>query len=136
MSDQPSLPPPFASPSPRDPRASAINDVSAWVLRAGVVSSVLVMLTGIIFSFVHGTVSLERMQTARFKYDPAAVLRGVIHGRGQSIIEAGIYLLVLTPVVRVLMSMILFILAERDWVYGAITLVVLALTLAGLIWLG
>jgi len=105
-------------------------------LRAGVVSSVLVMLTGIIFSFVHGTVSLERMQTARFKYDPAAVLRGVIHGRGQSIIEAGIYLLVLTPVVRVLMSMILFILAERDWVYGAITLVVLALTLAGLIWLG
>lgn len=136
MSDQPAASSNSPSPPRRDPRASAINDVSAWVLRGGVISSVLVMLTGIVFSFVHGTVSLERMETARFKYDPGAVVRGVIHGRGQSIIEAGIYLLVLTPVVRVLMSIILFVFAERDWAYGAITLCVLALTLAGLLWLG
>ena len=42
----------------------------------------------------------------------------------------------LTPVTRVLMSMILFVFAERDWLYGLITLFVLALTLAGLLWLG
>jgi uncharacterized membrane protein len=123
-------------PLPRDPRASVINDVSAWVLRLGVICSVVVMVAGIFLSFVRGRVSLERIQTARFDYNPGQLLHGIAHGRGQSIIEAGIYLLVLTPVVRVLMSMILFVFAERDWVYGAITLVVLALTLTGLLWLG
>jgi uncharacterized membrane protein len=117
-------------------RGSIINDVSAWVLRVGVVMSVLVMLAGILVSFVHGTVSLERVQTARFEYNPGAIFHGVATLHGQSIIEVGIYLLVLTPVMRVFMSMILFVFAERDWVYGVITLGVLALTLAGLLWLG
>ena len=117
-------------------RGGVINDVSAWVLRTGVIASVVVMLTGIGFSFVHGTVSLERVQSATFDYQPRAILRGIAAGRGQSIIEAGIYLLVLTPVTRVMMSMILFVFAERDWTYGIITACVLALTLAGLLWLG
>lgn len=123
-------------PAKKTERGGIINDVSAWVLRAGVILSVAVMLTGILFSFVHGTVSLERLQTATFDYKPRAILQGIAAGRGQSIIDAGIYLLVLTPVMRVLMSMILFIFAERDWVYAAITFVVLALTLTGLLWLG
>ncbi len=117
-------------------RGGIINDVSAWVLRTGVVMSVAVMLTGILFSFVHGTVSLERVQTATFDYKPAAIVHGIATGRGQSIIEAGIYLLVLTPVMRVFMSMVLFVFAEKDWVYGVITFVVLMLTLTGLLWLG
>jgi uncharacterized membrane protein len=123
-------------PPVRAEQGSIINDVSAWVLRVGVIASVVVMLTGILVSFIHGTVSLQRVQTARFDCNPHAIVHGIATGRGQSIIEAGIYLLVLTPVMRVLMSMILFVFAERDWPYSLITLCVLALTLAGLLWLG
>jgi uncharacterized membrane protein len=127
----------MSKPLPQGPsRGSIINDVSAWVLRFGVIISVLVMLAGILVSFVHGTVSLERVQTARFEHNPRAIFHGVVTLHGQSIIEVGIYLLVLTPVTRVFMSMMLFVFAERDWVYAVITLGVLALTLTGLLWLG
>jgi uncharacterized membrane protein len=118
------------------PAGSSINVASAWVLRAGVIISALVMLAGILVSFVHGTVSLNRVQHARFNYDPRAIFSGIAAGRGQSIIEAGIYLLVLTPVMRVFTSMVLFAFVEKDRMYALITLVVLMLTLTGLLWLG
>ena len=126
-------------PSSGDPAArgkgTGIADASAWVLRVGVILSVAVMLTGIIFSFVHGTVSLHRMKTDGFEYHPAYIWHGICRGRGKSIIELGIYLLVLTPITRVFTSMLLFAAQERDWMYAAITLVVLLLTIAGLIWI-
>ena len=34
---------------------------------------------------------------------------------GKAIIEVGIYLLVLTPILRVAASMVLFLFEERDW---------------------
>ena len=114
---------------------SKIPDVSAWILRIGVVTSVLVMLCGIGFSFVHGTVSVERMETDGFDYRPGAMVQGILAGRGKSIIEAGIYLLLLTPVLRVAASIVLFAFEERDWLYVLITSVVLVLTLAGLLWI-
>jgi uncharacterized membrane protein len=113
----------------------AIEDVSAWVLRIGIVLSALTMLTGIFFSFAHGTVSVQRMKTDPLNDQPAVIWRGICHGSGKSIIEAGIYLLVFTPIMRVLASFILFAVAKRDWVYSLITLVVLILTLTGLLWI-
>jgi uncharacterized membrane protein len=120
------------------PRKSpiAIEDASAWVLRAGICLSALIMLTGIFFSFAHRTVSVQRMKSDSFDYRPAAIWQGIRQGSGKSIIEAGIYLLLFTPIMRVLASMVLFALGERDWVYALITLVVLLLTLAGLLWIG
>ncbi len=94
------------------------------------------MLIGIGFSFMHGTISVQRMQSDVFEYRLSEIYRGIAAGRGKSIIEAGIYLLVLTPVMRVFASMVLFVLVERDRLYGLITLIVLLLTLAGLIWFG
>jgi uncharacterized membrane protein len=44
--------------------------------------------------------------------------------RGKSIIETGIYLLVLTPIMQVMTSMMLLIVKERDWLYAGITLMV------------
>jgi uncharacterized membrane protein len=113
----------------------AIEDASAWVLRMGIVLSALTMLTGIIFSFVHGTVTVQRMKSDAFEYRPAVIWQGICHGSGKSIIEAGIYFLLFTPIMRVLTSMVLFAFGQRDWVYALITLVVLILTLAGLLWI-
>ena len=112
-----------------------IENVSSWVLRIGVIASVTVMLTGIIVSFVHGTTQVSRMQSDTFEYRPAKIWEGVRQGRGKAIIEVGIYLLVLTPIMRVVMSAILFACHEKDWLYAAITFVVLALTVTGLLFL-
>ena len=120
-------------PSGKEP--IAIEDASAWVLRIGVILSALVMLTGILFSFAHGTVSVQRMKSDAFEYRPAVIWQGICHGSGKSIIEAGIYILLFTPIMRVLTSMVLFAFGQRDWVYALITMVVLILTLAGLLWI-
>jgi uncharacterized membrane protein len=113
-----------------------VSEVSAWVLRIGVVVSTLVMLAGMTLSFHRGRVSLERIKTDRFDYRPSVIVEGVLHGEGKRIIEAGIYLLLFTPIMRVFVSFLVFALYERDWVYSLITIIVLILTLAGLIWLG
>jgi uncharacterized membrane protein len=117
-------------------QSDAISDVSAWVLRAGVILSSLVMLTGIIFTFAHGTISVHRITTDGCDYRPGIIWNGILRGEGKRIIEAGIYLLLFTPIMRVFASSILFAFQERDRLYTVITLVVLILTLAGLLWIG
>jgi uncharacterized membrane protein len=119
-----------------DAHNHTISDVSAWVLRAGVVCSSLVMLIGIIFTFVHGTISINRIKTDGCDYRPDIIWDGILRGEGKRIIEAGIYLLLFTPIMRVFASCILFAFQERDRLYAVITLVVLILTLAGLLWIG
>jgi len=119
----------------RPEKGLTIQDISAWVLRIGVVVSVTVMLVGIAFSFVHGTTPVSRMQSATFDYRPRAILKGVLAGSGKAIIEVGIYLLVLTPIMRVFMSALMFAFHEKDWLYAAITFLVLVLTVAGLVFL-
>jgi uncharacterized membrane protein len=114
-------------------RGMIIQNASALVLRIGVFSSAIVMLIGIAFSFRHGTADVARMRSDGFDINLRHMCIGIIHGRGKSIIEAGILMLVLTPIMRVAASMILFAFAERDWLYAAITLGVLILTLTGLL---
>jgi uncharacterized membrane protein len=120
---------------PGDPHSTAISQVSAWVLRAGVIISSIVMFLGLCASFIHGTVSIERMTTDGFDYHPQNIIIGILHFRGKDIIEAGIYLLLFTPIMRVAASCILFAFQEKDRLYAVITLVVLILTLAGLVWI-
>jgi len=115
---------------------STIQIASAWVLRIGVLVSALVMLIGITFSFFHGGTAVSRMQSDGFDINLPKMFAGIRAGRGKSIIEAGILLLVLTPVMRVATSMVLFAFVQRDWLYAGITFLVLVMTLAGLVWLG
>lgn len=107
-----------------------IENASAWILRAGVVISVAIMFVGIIVSFVRGHAPIERFEKSHFD-PPAVIWQQLRDGRGKAIIEAGIYVLVLTPVMRVFMSMVLFLFKERDWLYALITFLVLSLTVTG-----
>jgi uncharacterized membrane protein len=122
--------------APSRAHEDTISQVSAWILRIGVVSSSIIMLGGIAVSFTHGTVSLNRITSDGFDYYPSVIWNLIIHGHGKGIIEAGIYLLVFTPIMRIVASILLFAFQERDRLYTVITLVVLILTLAGLLWLG
>ena len=123
----------MASNSRQSEPGVTIEDGASWVLRIGVVASVAVMLLGISVSYLHNHVGVERMQHSTFDYQPSIIWLGLRQVRGKAIIETGIYLLVLTPVTRVVTSMALFIVKEGDWLYAAITLLVLVLTLAGLV---
>ena len=112
-----------------------IQDVSGWVLRIGVALSVAVMILGLALSFVRHPPTVKTMESTHFKTNPAVIWHGVMHGHGVEIIELGIFLLVLTPIMRVAMSVVLFAFYDHDWIYTLVTLGVLLLTLASLLFL-
>lgn len=109
-----------------------IQDVSAWILRIGVVLSAAIMILGLTLSFIQHSPTVREMVSRHFQPHPAMIWRGIKHGRGVPIIELGIVLLVLTPIARVAASVVLFAFYDRDWLYTVVTLGVLLLTLASL----
>ena len=66
---------------------------------------------------------------------PMALLRGIARGDASAIIAAGILLLVATPICRVIFAVIAFAI-ERDRLYVAISLTVLAVLLLGMLHAG
>ena len=116
------------------------------VLRWGVLASGVVILIGILaFALTHRTGYaqvpphdlrdlLAYHQSRGPGFFPTAVhevLAGAVAGKPYAVIAFGIILLIATPVVRVAMS-VLFFLAQRDWLYVAITLFVLAVLVGSL----
>jgi len=105
------------------------------LLRWGVILAAAVVLAGgVLYLIQHGT---DHADYHDF-HGPLVPLNGVsgimrdaaaLHSRG--IIQLGLLLLVLTPIARVILSAIGFIM-ERDWMYLAMTLVVLAVLLYSL----
>jgi uncharacterized membrane protein len=98
------------------------------LLRIGVVSSaIIVLLGGILFFIQHPG---ETFDYNIFKGEPArlkqiqTILRETIELRSRAVIQSGILLLIATPLARVLFSLLGFI-AEKDWIYVLITLIVL-----------
>lgn len=120
-----------------EPKFKDVNmqAVLGWVLRIGVfVSMIVVFIGGVIYIYRHGHSIADYHD---FKGVPEFVhtIPGIIHGiatlRGRAIIQAGIMLLIATPVIRIIFSAFGFIL-ERDWLYLSITFIVLAIIIAGI----
>ena len=104
-----------------------MNSAITTVLRVGVIVSVAVMLIGIAMTLAgHPSAFTSRPADAHFPNTFAAVLNGVRHGDAQAIIMAGLLVLIATPVARVALSVIIFIIA-RDRLYAKITAAVLAI---------
>ena len=122
------------SAAPAAPRQDRdIETVCAWILRVGVVVSVSFMLAGLVASLFDPRLGAAQMQQLSFNPNLAEIARGAIRGQGLALLEAGVLVLVLTPILRVAGSMVLFAAEERDWLYTAITFVVLSLTLFSLL---
>jgi uncharacterized membrane protein len=104
------------------------------LLRVGVVLSLALVVTGSGVRFVHhhdyasSPEELQRLTSpgAAFPHTLSAVADGLRSGQGQAIVAVGLLLLILTPVIRVGVSIAAFAL-ERDWAFGAITTLVFAL---------
>ncbi|MBS1519664.1 MAG: DUF1634 domain-containing protein [Bacteroidetes bacterium] len=113
-----------------------IQVIIGWILRGGVmVSMIFVFIGGIFFVYRHGH-SIPDYKT--FKGVPAFIssfsdiLNGIATFKGQAIIQLGIIILIATPVIRVAFSAIGFLL-EKDYLYIFITLIVLLIILASMI---
>jgi uncharacterized membrane protein len=102
--------------------------IIGWVLRAGVfVSMLVVFIGGVIYLYRHGQTIAnyhEFKGIPDFVHSPAGIIDGILTFRGRAIIQAGIILLIATPIVRVVFSAIGFII-EKDHLYTGITFIVL-----------
>jgi uncharacterized membrane protein len=113
-----------------------IQLIIGQVLRYGVVISMLVVVFGgVVYIHRHGY-SIADYSVFKgvpdFIHSPAGIINGIFTFRGRAIIQAGIVLLIATPIIRVLFSAIGFVL-EKDYLYVAITLIVLAIIIISML---
>lgn len=127
--------------TPLSPTGS-IDDIEVIIshlLRWGVLASLILIGTGTILRFLHsgdygaqgGTASdLQALirPEATLSFTVPGFIHGLSHGQGQSLIIAGLILLIATPVLRVAISIVTFVI-EKDWVFAAITSLVFVLLL-------
>lgn len=105
------------------------------LLRAGVIlASIVVAIGGVLYLAQHG---LEIADRRVFQSEPlhlrsiGGIVRAATTGQASAIIQLGLVLLIATPVARVAMSLVAFLL-QRDRVYVFVTAIVLALLLFSL----
>ena len=130
-------PPPLPTPPDTGARWTdeQVDQILGNLLRIGViVATVVAVIGGALFLAKHG---FEPAQGRVFQGEPpelrsvGAILRGAMALRPASIIQLGLLLLIATPVARVAMSLVAFIL-QRDRVYVVVTLIVLAVLIFSL----
>jgi uncharacterized membrane protein len=112
----------------------AVELIISTILRAGVIISLIVVVGGLVLSFLHhhaylhSRPSLQRLTTPgrAFPRTIKQVLTGVRHLRGEAVIMAGLVLLIATPVLRVAVSILAFV-YEKDKTFVILTAIVLGL---------
>jgi uncharacterized membrane protein len=126
----------FPNLADADARVRKVELVISTLLRTGVVTSVAVILAGLAISFVHhpdylyNPAEMQRLTRpgAAFPHTLADVAAGCAALRGQAIIAVGLLVLLITPVLRVAVSIFAFI-YQRDGLFTLITSIVLVLLL-------
>jgi uncharacterized membrane protein len=113
-----------------------MQSIIGWILRGGViVSMTIVVIGGIVFLWRHGhsTPDYHTFKKVPYFIDSSeGVFEGVLHGKGQAIVQLGIMVLIATPVMRVIFAVIAFAL-EKDRLYTLISLMVLLIILASML---
>jgi uncharacterized membrane protein len=90
------------------------------LLRTGVLLSVGIIAAGMVIAFVHDSASFSTSPGTHFPNTISEVIAGVRIGNGPAIMMLGLLVLIATPVARVALSIVIFII-ERDRIYAAIT---------------
>lgn len=118
-------------------RKTDLQQLIAGTLRWGVaVACFIALVGGVMYLCLHGSEPMP--DYTHFSYDemhPAGyttlggILDGVTRWNARSWIQLGVIALLLTPILRVLLSMVDF-LREHDWLYAGICAVVLAVIIS------
>jgi len=141
VSTAPRPQPPAAAPPPvaSAPRWSdhQVEQVIGRLLQVGVLVAAAVVIVGAVgllaryggqpadFHVFHGTSSALR--------SVGAVVRGALALDSRAVVQLGLVLLIATPVARVALTLVAFLI-QRDRLYVLVTAIVLVLLLYGLIW--
>ena len=115
---------------------SGIERMVSALLRAGVLlSGAVVLVGGVYYVARHGGESADyRIFQGQPNEDRIAyqIVHGALQLRARSVIQLGILLLIATPILRVVLSLVGFSL-ERDRTYVTITAIVLTLLVYSLV---
>jgi uncharacterized membrane protein len=108
-----------------------IESLVGYILLAGVLSSITLILAGLLWHLARtGEVGIQySIADVNFFQFLVQDVRQILAGelRPRLLVSLGIALLMLTPFVRVVASMMFFLVAERNWKYTAFTAFVLAI---------
>ncbi len=124
-------------PEGGEPGDAGLRPVTSALLRYGVLLAAAAILAGLLLLLVQvgpkAFVSMPRLNAPEAGTDLTslrAVLRELLPPVPQAVMEAGILLLIATPVVTVGASAVAFAL-ERDWLYAVIATSVFAMLILG-----
>lgn len=125
---------------PAQDRAAGTERAISQILRIGVTSSLVAITAGTLLSFVRaGGYGREPADVARligpagaFPRSAAWIVGGLLRLDGGAVIVTGLLLLILTPALRVAVSIVSFA-KERDRAFVVITSAVLGLLLLSLV---
>jgi uncharacterized membrane protein len=100
----------------------------SWLLRVGVVMSLSMVVVGLLLMFIHhpsylfSMMDLQRLTSpgAAFPHTLREVVNGLLAGRGQAVVAVGLLMLIVTPIMRVAVSIVGFAL-QRDRAFVLIT---------------
>jgi uncharacterized membrane protein len=106
-----------------------ISMVIVWVLQGGIVISSTIILLGMVLLMLRQG-GLATIQLQSFPATPDQIWAGLLAFQPLAIIVLGLLILMVTPVIRVAISVFAFGL-EHDRAYVSITLVVLAILCIG-----
>lgn len=125
--------------SDKNKESSGMEKTIARVLRIGVFSAAIIAAVGgILYLWQHGSESMPDFTRFSYKSLPTGAehyttIRGVAKSffnfSAEGWIMVGVLVLILTPVMRVVLSLVGFV-RERDWLFAGITSFVLAVILA------
>lgn len=109
--------------------------IMGTLLRVGVITAALVVVTGGILFFFQHPKTLFKYST--FRGEPArlrevhVIVKEALKIRSRAVIQLGLLILIVTPIARVLFSLVGFIF-EKDWIYVIITFIVLFILFSSL----
>lgn len=119
-----------ASAPDRDRRLRQAELAISHVLRGGVVISAVIILLGVVWFYLQ--MALSGHATLTYPHSVIEVAQELAQGNPLALIVLGLLVLLLTPILRVAISILIFAL-ERDWLYTVITLIVLLILLVSLL---
>jgi uncharacterized membrane protein len=110
------------------PDSRRINGLSSSFSYGVLLASAIVLIGGILYLIRHGgepaDYQIFQGEPAEF-CSPVGVVRAVLSGSRRGLIQFGLLLLIATPIVRVVVSLLAFC-WRRDFLYAIVTLLVLA----------
>ncbi|MCC5634530.1 DUF1634 domain-containing protein [Nostoc sp. CHAB 5844] len=113
----------------KTPSEQQLEYILSNLLKYGVlIASTVVLLGGVLYLIHHGsepaTYQVFHGEPSEFR-SPTGVMNAVLSGSRRGIIQLGLLLLIATPILRVVISLLAFIL-QRELTYIVVTLLVLA----------